>query len=215
MCRCWYTACALSYRHHAQVPLRRRSNFMAQATVAGPPPMTRREFLFYIWGASMLLSLGGATGAILWFAYPRFREGEFGGDFPIAVADLPPVGAPPEDNPAGRLRLVRTDEGLIAIYKVCTHLGCLYSWVPANGRFECPCHGSKFEVTGEYIEGPAPRNLDRFIVRTFDANGNLLTETITGDPNSDPAAGSPVEVPDDAVEIRVATGQRVDGASVS
>ncbi|HEU4895396.1 MAG TPA: hypothetical protein VFT85_06130, partial [Acidimicrobiia bacterium] len=30
--------------------------------------------------------------------------------------------------------------------------------------FECPCHGSRYNSIGEYFGGPAPRNLDRFIV---------------------------------------------------
>ena len=48
---------------------------------------------------------------------------------------------------------------------VCTHLGCLYKWEPSNSRFECPCHGSKFSREGHYIEGPAPRSLDQFVIK--------------------------------------------------
>ena len=47
---------------------------------------------------------------------------------------------------------------------MCTHLGCLYKWAQSNNRFECPCHGSKFSREGFYIEGPAPRSLDTFLV---------------------------------------------------
>jgi cytochrome b6-f complex iron-sulfur subunit len=28
--------------------------------------------------------------------------------------------------------------------------------------FKCPCHGSHYNVDGEYLDGPAPRSLDRF-----------------------------------------------------
>jgi cytochrome b6-f complex iron-sulfur subunit len=28
--------------------------------------------------------------------------------------------------------------------------------------FKCPCHGSHYNVSGEYLDGPAPRSLDRF-----------------------------------------------------
>ena len=38
-------------------------------------PLSRREFLNYLWGASMAVFLAGAGGVTLWFALPRFREG--------------------------------------------------------------------------------------------------------------------------------------------
>lgn len=43
---------------------------------------------------------------------------------------------------------------------ICTHLGCHYRWNPEDGRFECPCHGSVFTITGKVVGGPAPRSLD-------------------------------------------------------
>lgn len=185
---------------------------MAEASASAPVPMNRREFLYYIWGASIALTLAGGSGVVLWFAFPRFREGEFGGKFPIPASTLPQVGIAPQENAAGRFWLVNTEEGLLAIYKVCTHLGCLYKWVPVNDRFECPCHGSKFSREGEYREGPAPRNLDRFVIEAVDADGNVLATTVTGDANTDPEAGSPLELPDGTVEVLIDTGQRVDGA---
>lgn len=184
---------------------------MAEATVDSPAPINRREFLFYIWGASMALVLAGSGGAVLWFAYPRFREGEFGGIFTVPVGSLPPAGSPPQENPQGRFWLVNSDQGVLAIYKVCTHLGCLYKWVPSNDRFECPCHGSKFEKDGTYIEGPAPRSLDRFVVSVVDAQGSVLAETEAGDANSNPQAGGPVELPPGAAELKIDTGGVVKG----
>src|SRR4029453_1797220 len=99
----------------------------------------------------------------------------------------------PQDNPAGRFWLVNVgpkraadprqpadypvEQGGVAIYKVCVHLGCLYKWVPVNDRFECPCHGSKYLATGARVDGPARRNLDVFIVQAVDANGNVLSQT--------------------------------------
>ena len=49
------------------------------AGAGGSLPLSRREFLYYLWGVSMAVAIAGATGATIWFALPRFKEGEFGG----------------------------------------------------------------------------------------------------------------------------------------
>ena len=54
---------------------------------------TRREFLYYIWSASIALVVGEATAGLIWFALPRFRAGEFGGIFTYLAKDLPEQGA--------------------------------------------------------------------------------------------------------------------------
>lgn len=157
--------------------------------------MTRRELLIYTWGAATL-ALSAASGAALFqFTYPRFRAGEFGGKFFLGPeSSMPPIDAPPKAETSGKFWLVNTtDEGVKAIYMVCTHLGCLYKWEPSTVRFECPCHGSKFSREGFYIEGPAPRSLDRFTVTV--ENGEVVVDTgkkITGNPSIEsPARHAP------------------------
>ena len=146
--------------------------------------MSRREFLYYIWGASIVLLTAQAAGLLIWFLIPRFREGEFGGKFVVPVESLPGINEEPANFADGRYWLVNLDtdqpndlmyqapdegpiKGVAAVYKVCTHLGCIYSWTPANSRFECPCHGSKYRLDGRRIESPAPRTLDRFSVEAL------------------------------------------------
>lgn len=157
-----------------------------------PQEMNRREFLTYAWGAALGV-LGLEAGvATFQFLYPRFREGEFGGNFRVPLTEVPDATAAPVPYTAGKFWLVSTEEGAPkAIYMVCTHLGCLYKWEPSTVRFECPCHGSKFSHDGYYIEGPAPRSLDYF--ETSEENGELIVNTgsrITGDP----AAESPARI---------------------
>lgn len=68
--------------------------------------------------------------------------------------------------------------GLMALWQKCVHLGCrVPTCIPSQG-FECPCHGSKYNIHGEYEAGPAPRNLDRFGVEQNEA-GDLII--LTGD----------------------------------
>lgn len=189
-------------------------------------PLSRREFLYYLWGISMAVFLAGAGGTAIWFAMPRFREGEFGGVFTVPVTELPPVDSVPREYPQGRFWLVNIggqslddprqpgdypiSEGVRAIYKVCTHLGCLYKWVSTYDQFECPCHGSKFLKTGTRIDGPARRNLDVFPIEVVNEAGEVLART---EPSMDGSnEGTPVPIPEDAVALRVDTGRAIVGA---
>ncbi len=167
--------------------------------------VNRREFLYYIWGASMVMLMGGSGGALIWYMLPRFRAGEFGGDFHLPASQLPVSGSPPGDNPQGRFWLSHSEQGVSALYKVCTHLGCLFKWVGTNNRFECPCHGSKFHANGIYIEGPAPRSLDRFELTVVLEDGSEIANDADG--LIALAEGAQVK------ELIVHTGRRIKGRS--
>ena len=69
-------------------------------------------------------------------------------------------------------------DGLVAVYQRWVHLGCRVPWCNSSQGFECPCHGSKYNMVGEYYAGPAPRNLDRFVVNVSSA-GKLIIDTGT------------------------------------
>jgi Rieske Fe-S protein len=56
--------------------------------------------------------------------------------------------------------VVANDSGpVMAIRPRCTHLYCTVKWKAADFQFECPCHGSKFDLIGRVTEGPAKRPL--------------------------------------------------------
>lgn len=178
--------------------------------------ITRREFLNYAWLASIALFAVETVGLSLWFAFPNFKPGQFGGQFAIGAAAevLPEVNATPIPYTDGKFWLVDLDttnrhgeprKGILALYKVCTHLGCLYDWVPVTNRFECPCHGSKFELTGDYIEGPARRSLDRFVMQAVAPDGSIKETD---------AEGNPLVINGDETLV-VDTGQRILGTAVA
>lgn len=70
---------------------------------------------------------------------------------------------------ANATRSVRAD--LFVAVGVCTHLGCtpvlrlddaaLNAELHAPGGFDCPCHGSRFDLAGRVVQDvPAPTNLE-------------------------------------------------------
>jgi cytochrome b6-f complex iron-sulfur subunit len=137
--------------------------------VAGDPdalrgrPVGRRRFLNVAWktlGAGLVLEAGWTTYDIL---NPQ-PSGAFGG---IVAAGT--VGDYPEGSVKyfqdGRFYVASADGALVALYQKCPHLGCRVPFCDSSGRFECPCHGSVYNIRGEYIQGPAPRGMDRFPVK--------------------------------------------------
>ncbi len=50
----------------------------------------------------------------------------------------------------------RDDDGeLHAVSATCTHLGCTVAFNEAERTWDCPCHGSRFDVDGRVLDGPA------------------------------------------------------------
>jgi glycine/D-amino acid oxidase-like deaminating enzyme/nitrite reductase/ring-hydroxylating ferredoxin subunit len=50
---------------------------------------------------------------------------------------------------------------LHAVSARCTHLGCIVGWNAAETSWDCPCHGSRFDVDGNVLQGPAVQPLER------------------------------------------------------
>ncbi|MEK6255940.1 MAG: Rieske 2Fe-2S domain-containing protein [Chloroflexota bacterium] len=165
--------------------------------------VNRREFLNIAWLASLGILVAEVTGVTLIFSYPIFKEGEFGGVVPFRMSEVPELLASPGNHPKVKIWLSNTPAGLVALYKVCPHLGCLYGWNDQEFKFICPCHGSQYEHDGDYILGPTPRSLDRFAITIVNEQGEVLAKSDDG---------TPVPVPDDPnATIRVNTGKKTLG----
>jgi Rieske Fe-S protein len=77
-----------------------------------------------------------------------------------------------DEVPRGEARIVRAGLGKKGVYRDesgvlhavslrCTHLGCLLRFNSAERSWDCPCHGSRFDVDGQVLEGPATEPLER------------------------------------------------------
>ncbi|PGS03504.1 FAD-dependent oxidoreductase [Bacillus pseudomycoides] len=78
----------------------------------------------------------------------------------------------PEDLENGEGAVVRVHGKRAGAYKdnegklhivdtTCTHLGCEVEWNSGDCTWDCPCHGSRFSIEGDVIEGPADKPLKR------------------------------------------------------
>lgn len=155
--------------------------------------VSRRQFLNRAWTASFTAFLGFFGMSSLSFLWPKLTGG-FGtvinaGSYDDIVRQVGPEGGfAPLFIPEGRFFLVyyegtgdspayelvnSADTKLLAIYRKCVHLGCSVPHCPSSSLFECPCHGSKYRLHGEYYEGPAPRGLDRFPI-TIDGDSVMV-----------------------------------------
>jgi cytochrome b6-f complex iron-sulfur subunit len=173
-------------------PLRTRPEISAEEY-----GVTRRGFfskaILTVFGVFLIqFSLTGLA-----FFWPRLKAGAFGsvidgGDLneiklalnnpdgtvtpffvPAAQAYIVPFVADIADSQFDDTVVV---DGVMALWQRCVHLGCRVPVCDSSQGFECPCHGSKYNFHGEYQAGPAPRNLDRFVISVGDS-GRLLIDT--------------------------------------
>jgi len=55
----------------------------------------------------------------------------------------------------------------------CPHLGCRIS-SEGNGELVCPCHGSRFDLNGKNIKGPANRSLQKLDYTKDTSSGEFI-----------------------------------------
>jgi Rieske Fe-S protein len=77
------------------------------------------------------------------------------------VSDVGPGTGSIVDYEGTRLAVYRNEQGNVtALSARCTHMGCLVGFNPAERSWDCPCHGSRFALDGQVLEGPAVAPLE-------------------------------------------------------
>ncbi|MGH2365392.1 MAG: ubiquinol-cytochrome c reductase iron-sulfur subunit [Chloroflexota bacterium] len=150
-------------------------------------PVSRRNALRIMLGGAIGLATVEFLATSVNFLWPVLKGG-LGSLVDVGrVSDYPPV-TPKAGSPVHFLKikswivnLLAFDKTVQALYHVCPHLGCTVPYCDQSGRFECPCHGSTYNLHGEWVQGPAPRGMDRF--KASVSNGDIIVDTtalITG-----------------------------------
>ena len=141
---------------------------------------SRRDFLRSGW------KLGGAllVGAAAYTGYEALRPLATGpGGAKITVGTISSFAKDTSTYvPAGRMYVVNANNYLFALSQKCPHLGCHVPYCESSGRFECPCHGSIYDLAGEYVAGPAPRGMDRYVVKLDGQNVVVDTSVLKSGP---------------------------------
>ena len=139
-----------------------------------PEDTTRRDFLARIGIGACGIAVVGSGAVTLDFLEPK-------------VLFEPPTlfrAGSPLDYPEGVVRFYKEQKayvvgcaaGVYAMSAVCTHLGCITRFLSDENLIACPCHGSRFDLEGNVVHGPAPRPLPWIEVRA-DESGSLLVDT--------------------------------------
>jgi cytochrome b6-f complex iron-sulfur subunit len=147
--------------------------------------LDRRSFMAYgLWAAAVALIVEGGVVTIQAMR-PLSKPAAFGSKFEAGNVEDLEVGSITYFLD-GRFYISRLPGGLLALYRKCTHLGCVVPWradeqsedsLGPAGRFNCPCHGSIFDRYGVVKGGPAPRPMDTFPIEID--GGKIIVDTGT------------------------------------
>jgi Rieske Fe-S protein len=172
---CTHLGCPLGVDGEGIVCPCHASRFGLDGAVLRPPataPLATYRADFAAGNAGVVVDL--ATGDP---GFPAVVDGKA----TFAFADFPALASPGGSvvgKPGGALQPIAVvalaGGGYAATEALCTHLGCLVTVNAAQGRLDCPCHGSRFALDGSVLVGPAARPL-RALTAAADAAGVTVT----------------------------------------
>ena len=147
-----------------------------QSSSTGAPSSKRRSFLKFVAiglasAVAFMLAWGSGRFIFFWNGVKKKRE------LSVEAVDRVQTGIPSHEPDAGVWLVKRSNEStVVALDDRCTHLGCRQKWDAERGLFQCPCHGSEFDLEGNVTRGPATRALPRLALTKVESNKVLLVE---------------------------------------
>lgn len=120
-----------------------------------PPVATRRTVLAGAGAAAVALGATACTGTAGRTAAPLSTTVRTDGTTVLATTDQVPVGG---GIAAGAVIVTQPQAGTYEAFdSTCPHRGCAV--VVQDAGLVCPCHNSRFSLTGTLEQGPANRDL--------------------------------------------------------
>ena len=143
-----------------------------------PPQEGRRTAMGWLIKSFLSLwALGGGVVGLSFLKAPSSekRPGE-GVVRAGALSTLPIGGSRFVRHGSEPIVLVRaSEEEVLAMSAICTHLRCVLRWDAAAGHLLCPCHAGSFDGSGNVLSGPPTRPLPRY--RTEIRDDEILVRT--------------------------------------
>jgi cytochrome b6-f complex iron-sulfur subunit len=135
--------------------------------------MNRREFVsLTIAGAALVV--GGCAGNHVNAVGPRGLGPQHGDKVDVGtLSDYATDGATDQFAESDGIIVVRSGGKIYATSALCTHQACAMKLV--GQQLRCPCHGSRFDLRGNVIKGPATESLAYFGI-AVNGQGRMIVD---------------------------------------
>ncbi len=131
------------------------------------PQQSKRDFLKYILGGSLVVWVGTILYPVLSYLKPPSQaEVEVSSVKVGKLSDIEKDSGTIVKFGSKPVILLRLASGeLRAFSATCTHLECTVQYRKDLGLIWCACHNGKYDVNGRNVSGPPPRPLDEYNVK--------------------------------------------------
>lgn len=141
--------------------------------MADEKSISRRKLMVYAWIGAAFVVAGELIFGTFAFLWPRRKKNKGEKVFIAGKAtdfEVDKVAYFRKE----KTFVLRLEGGFLAFSAVCPHLRCIVNWDEKSKKFDCPCHGAKFNRNGEVLEGPPPRPLDLYKLQVVE--GKLVID---------------------------------------